>query len=112
MLGGSDDRAALLDRLDDGLWVTRLHYVNGMLEPRRAVMTGLTRDGLFRVQGGKPRHGVRNMRFNDSILEAFQRIDGLSAALLSVPTWWSSLGAVTVPSVLIRGLRFTGTSEE
>ena len=36
-----------------GLFVRRLHYVNGMLEPRRAVMTGLTRDGTFLIENGK-----------------------------------------------------------
>jgi PmbA/TldA metallopeptidase C-terminal domain len=43
----------LLAGVDRGLYVCRLHYVNGMLEPRRAVMTGLTRDGCFLVERGK-----------------------------------------------------------
>ena len=112
MVGGDHSHDQLLNRLDKGLWVTRFHYVNGMLEPRRAVMTGLTRDGLFWVEGGKVQHGLRNLRFTDSILEAFQRIGGLSSALQPVPTWWSELGAVTAPAVLIRGLKFTGTTDE
>ena len=83
-----------------------------MLEPRRAVMTGLTRDGVLKVEGGQVKHGVRNLRFTDSVLEAFGRIEGLSRVLSSVPTWWSELGAVTAPALLIRGLRFTGTTNE
>ncbi len=112
MLGGDKSHDELMSELDEGLWITRFHYVNGMLEPRRAVMTGLTRDGTFQVKGGKVVCGVRNLRFTDSILEAFARIAGLGNALASVPTWWSSLGAVTAPAVLIRGLRFTGTTDE
>ena len=39
----------MIQRVERGLLVTRFHYVNGMLEPRRAVMTGLLRDGAFRI---------------------------------------------------------------
>ena len=45
----------LLAGIDRGLYVCRLHYVNGLLEPRRAVMTGLTRDGCFLVEKGRSR---------------------------------------------------------
>ena len=105
---GTLNDTELMERIERGLWITRLHYVNGMLEPKRAVMTGLTRDGTFLIEGGKITRGVRNLRFNDSILEAFDRIDGVSSARQTVPGWWSSNGSITAPTVLIRGLRFTG----
>ncbi len=110
--GGDDTVADLLARVERGLWVTSFHYVNGLLEPRRAVMTGLTRHGTFRIDDGRLGPGVHNLRFTDSILEALGRVDGLTAARSVVPTWWSSLGACVAPTVLIRGLEFTGTTEE
>ena len=108
MEGGNQGSQELVSAVEDGLLVTRFHYVNGMLEPRRAVMTGLTRDGTFLIRDGKLVRGVRNLRFTDSVLEAFSRIEGVSATLRTLGTWWSSLGSVTAPTILIRGLEFTG----
>lgn len=111
MEGGTDTLETLTRRVQRGLHVSRLHYVNGFLDPRRAVMTGLTRDGTFLIENGQRTRGVRNMRFTDSVLEAFRRIDGLSAWRAAVPTWWSEAGAFVAPAVLIRGLRFTAGGE-
>jgi predicted Zn-dependent protease len=112
MLGGDDTLASLVARVDRGLWISRFHYVNGLIEPRRAVMTGLTRDGTFTIERGERGRGVRNMRFTDSVLEAFSRCEGLTRALSAVPTWWSDSGAFRAPAMLIRGLEFTGGGVE
>jgi predicted Zn-dependent protease len=106
---GVDELIAGMDR---GLYVCRLHYVNGMLEPRRAVMTGLTRDGCFLVEKGKITKPVGNLRFTDSFLEALGRADGMTSRRVAVPTWWSSSGACIVPAVRMRGFRFNGRSQE
>jgi PmbA protein len=107
--GGVDDLLAGVER---GLYVCRLHYVNGLLEPRRAVMTGLTRDGCFLVEKGKIARPVGNMRFTDSLLEGLARCDGMTRARKAVPTWWSDAGAVVSPAIRIRGWRFNGKSQE
>jgi PmbA protein len=95
-----------------GLYVCRLHYVNGLLEPRRAVMTGLTRDGCFLVEKGKIVRAIGNMRFTDSFLEALARADGMTRARSAIPTWWSDAGACVVPAVRMRAVRFNGKSQE
>src|SRR5262249_11643551 len=64
--GDAADVDELVAGVTRGLYVCRLHYVNGLLEPRRAVMTGLTRDGCFLVENGKVTRAVGNMRFTDS----------------------------------------------
>jgi PmbA protein len=106
--GEADSVEALVARVDRGLWISRFHYVNGLIEPRRTVMTGLTRDGTFVIERGERGRGVRNMRFTDSVFEALARCDGMTRALEAVPTWWSESGAFRAPAVLVRGLRFTG----
>ncbi|MGO9714740.1 MAG: TldD/PmbA family protein [Polyangiaceae bacterium] len=103
---------ALLAGVDRGLYVCRLHYVNGLLEPRRAVMTGLTRDGCFLVEKGKISRPVGNLRFTDSLLEGLSRCDGRTVARSPVPTWWSDAGACVVPAIRMRGFRFNGRSQE
>jgi predicted Zn-dependent protease len=95
-----------------GLYVRRLHYVNGMLEPRRAVMTGLTRDGTFLVENGKVTGAVESMRFTDSLLEALERSDGFTTERVVVPNWWSAGGSVATPGVRVRGLKFSSGSRE
>jgi predicted Zn-dependent protease len=100
----------LIGRVERGIYVRRLHYVNGLLEPRRAVMTGLTRDGTFLIEHGKLSGAVESMRITDSLLEAFERCDGLTRARQLVPNWWSVGGSTAVPGALLRRLRFTAGS--
>ena len=102
----------LIAGVDRGLYVCRLHYVNGLLETRRAVMTGLTRDGCFLIEKGKITRAVGNMRFTDSFLEGLARCDALTAKRVAIPTWWSSNGSCVVPAIRMRGWRFNGKSQE
>ncbi len=95
-----------------GLYICRLHYVNGLLEPRRAVMTGLTRDGCFLIEDGKIARPVGNLRFTDSLLEALARCDGMTRARKAVPTYWSDAGALVAPAIRLRSFRFNGRSQE
>ncbi|TNF34535.1 MAG: TldD/PmbA family protein, partial [Deltaproteobacteria bacterium] len=106
-LPGDASVDALVGQLDRGLLISRFHYVNGMLEPRRAVMTGLLRDAAFLVEGGQRRHAVETMRFTDSILEAFARIPagGVGRDLEAHTTYDEE--CFVCPPLLIRGLQFT-----
>jgi predicted Zn-dependent protease len=106
---GVDELIAGVDR---GIYVCRLHYVNGLLEPRRAVMTGLTRDGCFLIERGKLTRPVGNLRFTDSFLEGLARSDGMTRGQVAVPTWWSDAGASVAPAVRMRAFRFNGKSQE
>ena len=55
----------LAELVDDGIYVTRLHYL-GVVDPREGIITGMTRDGTFRVEGGKVTTPVVNLRFTTS----------------------------------------------
>jgi predicted Zn-dependent protease len=110
--GDAESSEALVAGMERGLYVCRLHYVNGLLEPRRAVMTGLTRDGCFLVEKGKIVRPVGNLRFTDSLLEGLARCDGRTKERFAVPTAWSDAGANAVPALRMRGFRFNGKSQE
>jgi predicted Zn-dependent protease len=101
----------LIAGVDRGLYVCRLHYVNGLMDPRRAVMTGLTRDGCFLIENGKVVRAVGNMRFTDSFLEGLGRADGMTRERRAVATAWSDAGAHVVPAIRMRGFRFNGRSQ-
>lgn len=110
MAGGRDTVEDLLGRVERGLWVTRFHYVNGHIDPRRALMTGMTRDGLFLIENGRVGRAVFNLRWTEAILEAFARVDGITAERRAVPRWWSAGGVYLAPTLLVRRWAFTGGS--
>ncbi len=100
----------MIARVERGLLVTRFHYVNGMLEPRRAVMTGLLRDGAFLIEGGETKRAVETLRFTDSMLEAFARIEDagcISKVLEAHNSWFGPSQCFVAPWLLIPGLKFT-----
>jgi PmbA protein len=56
---GLDD---LAEAVGDGIWITRLHYL-GVVDPKHGIITGMTRDGTFRVRDGKVAEPLPNLRF-------------------------------------------------
>ena len=91
-----------------GILISRFHYVNGFIDPHRAVMTGLTRDGTFLIEDGKIKSALKNMRFTQPMLEAFSRVKAISKIRRLVADPCSSIGSALVPSLLIQNFTFTG----
>jgi predicted Zn-dependent protease len=56
-----------------GFLVTRLWYIREV-DPYEKILTGMTRDGTFYVENGRLRHGVRNFRFNESLLHMLSHV--------------------------------------
>jgi PmbA protein len=78
-LAGGD--AASFDELaelvGDGIYVTRLHYLN-TVDARQGVITGMTRDGTFRIRDGKVAEPLVNLRFTVSVPELLADVPGLT----------------------------------
>ena len=64
--------------LERGLLVTRFHYTNPV-HPKQAVVTGMTRDGTFLVEGGRIVGPVRNLRFTQSYLDALAGVEAVGS---------------------------------
>lgn len=110
LAAGTSSLEALLGQARRGLFITRFHYVNGLIEPKRAVMTGLLRDAAFLVEDGRIGRAVRPIRFTEAILEAFARIPGPGGigAALEPHGGINAEGKCTVcPAVYIPGFAFT-----
>ena len=63
--GGGASEADLAERVDDGIYVTRLHYLS-VVDAREGIITGMTRDGTFRIEGGRVGRPLVNLRFTTS----------------------------------------------
>jgi PmbA protein len=101
--GGDATLDDLIASTDRGILVTRLWYIREV-EPYEKVMTGMTRDGTFLIEGGRLTAGVRNFRFNQSVVELLQNVESLSAAERA--SGEESFDMV-VPAMKIPGFRFT-----
>jgi predicted Zn-dependent protease len=108
MDGGSMDFDEMLRGLDNGVFVKSFHYVNGLLNPREGLMTGMTRHGTFRVEGGRVKRALNPVRFTENIVKAFERIEGLSKSVEVFGGHQGSfLSSISVPHLLISSFRFT-----
>jgi len=67
----------LAELVGDGIYVTRLHYLS-IVDPREGVITGMTRDGTFRIRGGKVAEPLVNLRFTVSVPELLSEVPGLT----------------------------------
>lgn len=58
----------MIKSMERGLLLSRFWYIRDV-DPRTALFTGLTRDGVWYIENGKIQYPVRNFRFNQSLLE-------------------------------------------
>ncbi len=107
MASGSASRQELVAGLDRGLLVTRFHYTNPV-HPKLAIVTGMTRDGTFLVEGGRIVGPVRNLRYTQSYLDALAGIDAIGSERKTLRGF---LGSAVVPAVRIAAWTFTGATE-
>jgi predicted Zn-dependent protease len=56
-----------------GLLVTRLWYIREV-DAFEKILTGMTRDGTFLVENGRVGSGIRNLRFNQSVLQMLRQV--------------------------------------
>ena len=109
--GGRNTRKSIIANTEKGILVTRFHYVNGLLDTNKALMTGMTRDGTFLVKNGKIKSGIKNLRFTESMLKAFSRVKMISKERQAINAWWSDIGCIIAPTMLISGFNFSGKTE-
>jgi PmbA protein len=66
----------LVAQVGEGIYVTRLHYL-GVVDPREGLITGMTRDGTFRIEGGNVAEPLVNLRFTTSFPDLVASLLGL-----------------------------------
>lgn len=86
-----------------GVLVTRLWYIREV-DPYEKIVTGMTRDGTFLVENGRLRGGLRNFRFNESLIEMLSNVEALSTPVRACGE--ESVDMV-VPAMKVRDFNFT-----
>ncbi len=100
--GGAGTVDDLVRAADRAILVTRFWYIR-FLDPQTILLTGLTRDGLFWVEDGEVRHGLRNFRFNESPIALLGKVTGMSAPV--------RVGSALVPAIAASEFTFSSASE-
>jgi PmbA protein len=75
--GDAESVEELAELVGDGIYVTRLHYL-GVVNPRDGVITGMTRDGTFRIRDGRVAEPLVNLRFTVSMPDLLADVPGLT----------------------------------
>jgi len=107
MTPGSATRDEMISSTEKGILVSRFHYTNAV-HPKKTVITGTTRDGTFLIENGKIAHPIEDLRFTQSILDAFSNTEALGREGKLVKSIWAPIGT-HVPAAKIHNFRFTGT---
>jgi predicted Zn-dependent protease len=112
MDGGKASMDDLIAGVERGILVTRFWYVRP-LDPQTIMITGLTRDGLFMIEKGKITRPVKNMRWNESPIVAFNNIDAMTPAERVVSGEGVGGGGLSVvcPAARIREFTFSSSSD-
>ncbi len=106
---GDKTEEEMIASMERGLFVRRFHYVNGLLAPRKALFTGMTRDGTFFVENGKIKYPVKNLRFTHSMLDAFSNVEMITREPKLLISDW--MGAALLPGLKIKNFNFSGKTE-
>ena len=112
MGGGTATREQLIGSVRRGILITRFHYTNTP-DPKRATMTGTTRDGTFLIEDGRITRALANVRYTMSALDLFAGIELLGPQRL-VRDWWSTNGMGSIvclaPPMKVSRATITGSS--
>jgi len=100
--GGSASLEDMIKSTKRGVLVTRFWY-NRVVDRKIPVITGMTRDGTFLIEDGKISCGVKNMRYNQDLVEFFNNVE-----TLGVP---ESQENMVVPPLKVNNFHFTGLTE-
>ena len=108
--GEAESAEQLAETLGDGIYVTRLHYLS-IVDPREGIVTGMTRDGTFRIRGGKIADPLVNLRFTVAVPEVLAELPGLTRepVLLNHNAYYDDRYATGLLSPAVATARFDVT---
>ena len=101
--GGKTSVDEMVRSTERGILVTRLWYIREV-DPYAKILTGMTRDGTFAVENGKIAGGIRNFRFNQSVIEMLANVEMLGSAVRAAG---EEAFEMVVPAMKVRDFHFS-----
>ena len=102
----------MIKSMDRGLLLGRFWYIRGV-DPRTALQTGLTRDGIWYIENGKIQYPVKNFRFNQSIMELLPpgNVDQIGKPERVGNSEGQGGNAALLPALKVKQFHFSSQSE-
>jgi predicted Zn-dependent protease len=111
MTGGSAGLADMVAATERGLLLTTLWYIREV-DPTTLLLTGLTRDGVYLVEGGEVTAAVNNFRFNESPLDLLRRATQAGVTEVTLPREWGDwVTRTAMPSLRIPDFHMSSVSQ-
>ncbi len=110
--GATGTEADLVAGMEDGLLLTCLWYIREV-DPQTMLLTGLTRDGVYRVEGGEITGAVNNFRWNESPIELLNRYTHASGTVPSFSREWGDdyFSRTATPALRIPDFNMSSVSQ-
>jgi len=105
---GKSSLDEMIKSTERGIYITHFWYLN-FLNPMKTMVTGTTIDGTYLIENGKLTKPIKNMRTNQSILEAFSNIESLTTNRIIHPQY-SVL--MKIPGMKINNFNLAQEEEE
>lgn len=102
----------LVARTERGLLVTCLWYIREV-DPQTLLLTGLTRDGVYLVEGGEITGAVNNYRFNESPIDILDRFTDASSTVPTFSREWGDdyFSRTAMPALLVPDFNMSSVSQ-
>ena len=103
----------MMKKMDNGVLIKRFHYLT-TVHPLKTMLSGMTRDGFFKVENGEITARLNNMRFTQSVIECLKNVKAISKERKLI--WFRDFTldfpiCVLVPRLYIEDFNFTGQTE-
>ena len=111
MKSGSLPEVDILPTIDNGLFISNIHYLNWSDNPSGRI-TGLTRYACFQVEGGEVTTPIDTMRFDDTFYRFFgSELEAVGQKMDIIPdvsTYYRrSIEVINCPGILVNSFALT-----
>ena len=110
LAGAGPTMAEMIAATDRALLVTCFWYIR-TVDPQSALVTGLTRDGVFLVERGRVKGAVNNFRWNMSPIAALAQATQIGRSGLALPREHDEFLRSKAPALRIERFNMSSVSE-
>lgn len=105
---GNKTEEQLIESMDNGVYVSNLWYANFVNMPQGSI-TGLTKDGLFRIKDGQIVGSLKNMRFTDTLFSMLGDAEPSSNLSMKIHSTYGNLWGLAgkVPALKLGSFNFS-----